>query len=305
MLWTSALQALVDMGATLDIVYPGFYKPLFLNDPRFRHQFSAEEFSPSKEKYDFVLNFHASDSSARLAKRVSAQEHIFHFHDRTPKGNSSHKIPFLGQPMKATERDLNVVRAVGWNGEVPPTKIFPPPSSDLKHSHGKPLVLFGISASRPAKEWPMEHFITLSRLLAPIAQVSIVYEKEADFRSPYWKGQLQKHATLIHTPTLAELMQTLVDAKLYIGSDSGVKHLSVALGVKTLTLFGPESIGEWHCYGEEQLALQIPVSCRQNHPIPKEFAWCGVHQCPLASHACMRLITPETVYKTVFTSLVD
>lgn len=316
-LWTSALQALVDLGAEVDLVYPRYYTALFLHDPRFRQKVGwnsnkdeQQEFSKltKSEKYDFVLCFHASHSSLRLAKKFQTKELLCHFHDRVPKrGPSSRPIPGLGQPMKATERDLNVIRALGWSGTAPATKVFFPADGKNQdpESSQKPLVLFGISASRPAKEWPIEHFVSLAQLLSPIARIGIVYEKEEHLRGNHWKNQLASVATLIHTPSLESLMQVLSSAKLYIGSDSGVKHLAIALGLKTLTLFGPESIGEWHCGGDEQLFLQVPVSCRWNDPLPQEFSWCGFYRCPLASHACMRLISPEAVYKRVFTSLVD
>lgn len=316
-LWTSALQALVDMGAEVGVVFPEYYRALFESDPRFKNRYPLGEKRGALVKeirkvgYDFVLNFHASESTARFAKSLGGKECVAHFHHRTPKEQSKQRpIPNLGTPMKATERDLNLVRAIGWTGNSPKTQLFCDPAirekvRGLIPKSDKPLILLGVSASRPAKEWPMEYYVHLSALLSSIATVGIVYENEKDLRGPYWKARLESRAHLIHTSSIEELMGVLTSAKFYVGSDSGVKHLAIALGLKTLTLFGPESIGEWHCYGDDQIALQVPVSCRDRDPNPKEFAWCGYHTCPLASHACMRLLTPEDVYKGVFASLVD
>jgi hypothetical protein len=70
--------------------------------------------------------------------------------------------------------------------------------------------------------------------------------------------------------------------------------------VPTVTLFGPESIGEWHFYPKDKhRTLQIPVLCRNEHPARPEYAWCGAATCPLGSHACMNLIHPEAVAKEV------
>ena len=95
-------------------------------------------------------------------------------------------------------------------------------------------------------------------------------------------------------------MQTISSARVFVGSDSGAKHIACALGVSTVTLFGPESIGEWHCYDEtKNKAIQVMVGCRDNDPNPPAFSWCGVTVCPYASHACMALIDPEVVLKAI------
>ena len=95
-------------------------------------------------------------------------------------------------------------------------------------------------------------------------------------------------------------MALLSNSQFYIGSDSGVKHLAIALGLKSLTLFGPESIGEWHGYRlDRNPALQIDLTCRDNDADNKNFAWCGAERCPHGSHACMNLLLPEEVVAVV------
>ena len=38
---------------------------------------------------------------------------------------------------------------------------------------------------------------------------------------------------------------------LFVGNDSGLRHIAAALGVRTVTLFGAENPVEWHPYREE------------------------------------------------------
>jgi ADP-heptose:LPS heptosyltransferase len=45
--------------------------------------------------------------------------------------------------------------------------------------------------------------------------------------------------------------------RLFIGNDSGLRHMAAALGIKTLTLFGPENPVEWHPYKEEDGHFKI------------------------------------------------
>src|SRR5690606_15899913 len=71
-----------------------------------------------RERYDLVLNFHASPSSSTLAFATGAKTRAIHFHGHTDKNRySTVEIPGKGQVKKAIERDLDVVRALGI--EVP------------------------------------------------------------------------------------------------------------------------------------------------------------------------------------------
>jgi len=81
-----------------------------------------------------------------------------------------------------------------------------------------------------------------------------------------------------------------------VGSDSGVKHLACAFNIPTVTLFGPESVGEWHGYDSvRHRVIQKPVGCRNENGESPAYGWCGETVCPLSSHACMTQITPAEV----------
>ena len=159
----------------------------------------------------------------------------------------------------------------------------------------KPLIALSVSASRPSKLWGLEKYIRLTEMLREMGQPVILYDDIKALPAPFFEW-IKKWAIPVHTAKLSTLMGCLGHAKLFIGSDSGVKHVAAALGTPTLTLFGPESVGEWHGYPKDHHRyLQIPVPCRFNDPEPKEFSWCGVERCPLASHVCLSLISPEMV----------
>ncbi len=307
-LWTSALEALSSLKPErLDIAYSKFYRELFLEDPRFHSQFllsgSLRENFPFRKawvetKYDFVLNFHASPTTSLLSSLAQAKEKVIHYHSREAKtASGSLSIPNLGVPMSAIERDLNVVRAIGWNGESPNTKIFlkNPPTPVKKR------IVLGLGASRPSKQYSLEYYLRASKLLAP--DFEVIFNHDSDrllSENSFWHKELLKYGKISITKDLTSLMQLLASSELYIGSDSGVKHLAIALGIKTLTLFGPESIGEWHGYDEKMhQTLQIDMACRDEDPADKKFAWCGAYSCPHGSHACMNLILPEEVVAVV------
>ncbi len=316
-LWTAALQALGewDPQASVELALPAPYVSLFEKDDRFSRVWGLSDDAASLQAvktslkarpFDVVLNFHASQKSRALCEAVATKLRLIHHHDRLGKTFGSERpIVGLGQPMAAIERDLNVVRTLGWNGKSPETSLRLPPEWAIaardrwlaQSSATKPVLVLAPSASRPAKIWPLENFSRLAETLAPKWEIVVPYESEATFEGRAWqRGQLARHARLIHTPHLSDLAGLLSLARAFVGGDSGAKHLAAALGVSTVTLFGPESVGEWHGYSTtKHTAIQKEVGCRDNDPEDRRFAWCGEAICPLASHACLSLITVEEV----------
>jgi ADP-heptose:LPS heptosyltransferase len=317
-LWTSALEALHHLHpqATLDIALPRPYDALFEGDPRFRRRWVLDRDTSlwrlgqklRREHYDLVLNFHASRRSAFLSLQAGAKKKILHHHSRRPRRFFSDVlVPHLGEPMAATERDLNVVRALGWNGVSPLTKIYVAPHAQKKAEEifcavKRPLRLLHPGASRPAKRWPLERFVQLAQLLANSGTVGVLIDPAEDvFRNePYLKALMAERAQFYQSSDLQEVAALVSQADCLVGGDSGIKHLAAAVGIPTVTLFGPESLGEWNCYSPERhSALQVPVLCRFQDQENPRFAWCGEYRCPLGSHACLNLISPEQVANEV------
>jgi ADP-heptose:LPS heptosyltransferase len=310
-LWTAALQALRAQYpfAAIDLAFPAAYADLFAAPQPFRRLFPLGGSTAPPEwrrsGYDLALCFHASPGSRRLVRTARAKRCLIHHHSRRPRNFGSHeRIVDLGRPTAAIERDLNVVRTLGWRGTSPaPRVVCPETWVDVARRRwpapaDRPRVILGPGASRPAKQWPLERYVALAARLKPLSEVGILVENEGVFRGqPRWRRELARVATLLPSPELRDAMGFLALARGYAGSDSGIKHLAAALGVATVTLFGPESIAEWHGYdGNRHRYLQAAVGCRDNDaggdPL---FAWCGEAICPLGSHACMNLIREPDV----------
>ena len=48
--------------------------------------------------------------------------------------------------------------------------------------------------------------------------------------------------------SLQGLPLVMARTQLYVGNDTGLKHICAALGLRTITIFGPEEPLEWHPY---------------------------------------------------------
>lgn len=321
-MWTSSVEALRQHfpDAQLDLAYPIEYSALFARDTRINTHFPIKSdqalSSDTAERwkragYDYSLVFHASPSSRTIGRLSGAKQCIIHHHSRRAKNfGSDLRVPDLGKVMPATERDLNVVRALGWRGPSPAPRVFSDPEwkreaeSEWRKLGGPPpsrLLVLGPGASRPSKRWSLENYESLVHRISTDSQVAIVATDMTELANwGFFANRFAPRARLVLTPKLEQLMGLLLLARCYVGADSGVKHLAAALGVPTVTLFGPESVGEWHPYSDDRhTALRASVSCRKNDAGDPAYAWCGAEVCPLASHACLSLISPADVASAI------
>jgi lipopolysaccharide export system permease protein len=119
--------------------------------------------------------------------------------------------------------------------------------------HDAPLLALAPAANWGGKQWPINYFIDLAQRLTaaggvmPYAKIMIIADKHE--RAPIMPllqaiPDAQRIEMIGHDLQIAAAC--LKQARLFVGNDSGLMHMSAALGVPTLGLFGP---GFPHIYG--------------------------------------------------------
>ncbi|HEU0118492.1 MAG TPA: glycosyltransferase family 9 protein [Alphaproteobacteria bacterium] len=123
----------------------------------------------------------------------------------------------------------------------------------------QPFLALGPAANWPVKQWPIERFAELAQKLTsergplPGAPIMIIGdEKERAQIMPLINALPKNQAVDIIGQDLMTVAACLKHATLFVGNDSGLMHLSAAVGTKTLGLFGPgyeEMYAPWgpHC----------------------------------------------------------
>lgn len=281
-----------------------------------------------KQKYDCVLNFHASPSSSTLAAAVGAKVRSIHFHGHKDKNRySTVTIPGKGTLKPVIERDMDTIRALGANvaeGALP--KVFLDAQESAKATQrleqmglSGPILALGIGASRETKVWPLERFAEIAIRWCDQLQgsVLVLHSRDEEGLSRRFFDALDRKLVewysdpaarkAVRARVLAEvqlplrlLASMLKASTLYLGNDSGPKHLAVAVGTPTITLFGPEDPFEWHPYPRESHPIHYidGLPCR-NDQLPGFRPWCGLHVCVKEEHRCMRGIQVDEVFRTV------
>jgi heptosyltransferase III len=149
-------------------------------------------------------------------------------------------------PTHAAERHVAVLHPVLGAQPAPPVQLWLPPSGSgpAAERMGRlpaPCLAVAPGANWAGKTWPAAHFRTLLHALAPNvgsllllgskAERELCEQLMVDLPLPHWNAAGET--------SLLETAACLRQTALLIGNDSGVGHLAAAVGIPTLTLFGP------------------------------------------------------------------
>jgi heptosyltransferase-1 len=124
---------------------------------------------------------------------------------------------------------------------------------------GEAIAVLNPGAGWPAKQWPLEKFAELAQQVAGRRMKVLVNVGPGE--EQLGKEMVERSGTgQIISPSLTELIQTLLKAKLFVGGDTGPMHLAAMLGVTTVAIFGPTDPGRNGPYYERTTAVRHPKS---------------------------------------------
>jgi ADP-heptose:LPS heptosyltransferase len=165
-----------------------------------------------------------------------------------------------------------------------------------KLDNRRPLVFLVPDAGMPIKRWPSDRHIAVGRALRRDAGAAVVIVGSDQERSAAIARAIGSDARVWPRGELRQLAAAMSCADLVIAPDTGPAHMAAALGVPTITLFGPS----WHeRYGQPgpHLNLQGYPGCpeRSIADFTQQRCWyAGL--CPIAPWStCLEDISPQEV----------
>ncbi len=145
----------------------------------------------------------------------------------------------------------------------------------------------------PAKRWPAESFRELAFKIPGTLKKKIVLLGSANDRISLkpLTSQLRSKRILnqIGKTNLNELMKWISKCSLIIANDSGISHLSNALGVPTVTLFGSSSPTWTRPLDPRSKVVTLSLPCSP----------CFQSACPLMHTQCLRNLSVNLVFDNV------
>jgi lipopolysaccharide heptosyltransferase II len=276
-----------------------------------------------RERFSVGFALHAGSHSSLLLYLAGITERVVHNHN-FKKGNlfGTVEVPGKQRLRPALERDALAFSALGWERPQKLHTSLHLREEELawataylaRHELRKPLLVLGLGASRLTKIWPMENFAHVAcdwarerdgSVLAlcsrgEIQELGEVFGKEIQ-RLRVSPQRVRIESSL----SLRELMAVVSQARLFVGNDSGPKHVAVALDIPTLTLFGPEDPFEYHPYDLKKHPYLFieDLACRTNLSPGTERRWCGLHVCQKEKLRCLTNITASETWSVIKNSM--
>jgi O-antigen biosynthesis protein len=201
-----------------------------------------------------------------------------------------------------TDDLVNLVEAIGTAGTSGRTRLvmggpvggipdFLPP--EARALFVKPVVAVHPGVGNVMRQWPAEHFAALIDLMMEKNGVNIVLiggNEEAELADEVLAQVLRRDSvvSLVGKTSLRQLPELLRACAIYIGNNSGPKHIAAALGVPTIGLHsGVVDAIEWGPIGQRAVALRRNMTCSPCYLSRLE-------DCP-RNFACMRGLEPTSV----------
>ncbi|HEY0184231.1 MAG TPA: glycosyltransferase family 9 protein [Rhodopila sp.] len=199
---------------------------------------------------------------------------------------------------------LALVNAIGHASETDRVIMQPGPTAmpltelpeNIQALFAKPVVAVHPGAGNVTKQWPEEHFSALIDLLVEKSNVNILLVGGMDEVAV--ANALLLHvqhpeaiASMAGKTSLSDLPRLLKNCALYIGNDSGPKHIAAGVGIPTVGIHsGVVDPVEWGPIGPSAVALRRNMTCSPCYLARAE-------DCP-RSLACLRFLEPNLVYET-------
>ncbi len=122
-------------------------------------------------------------------------------------------------------------------------------------------VVFLHGTTWATKHWPESMWVSLSRLAHAAGwQVALPWGNPAEKARAERIAELSD-AQVLDRMALGEVAEVLGKSALVVGVDSGLTHLSAALGTPTLGLYGPTDAALTGCRGVRAVSVQSGLAC--------------------------------------------
>jgi heptosyltransferase-3 len=216
----------------------------------FSYQFDLIRSIRSK-RYDLIVDFFASARSAYYSYLSGAEKRLSY-------GYGHRRWAYNLVPRKdersvyAAADRLHLLGEIGVPADGLALNFYPSErdreeAGRLMSLYGKPVITISPVSRRPYRRWPLENFAALADLLAgqfDAAIIAVVGPGEKEFGDKL-SGISKSNIKSICVNNLGLLGAIFEISSLHIGNDNGPKHIAVACGAPTVTIFGPDNPAGW------------------------------------------------------------
>lgn len=237
---------------------PGVDRVVGLSEPVSALSLFRDALSLDDSGFDLVVDLHANLRSALLRNLITSSQTIVYrknrlLRERMVRGkNVTLPVPTVTVAYNETLRQLNPQAIIASHHPLLSLEKFDGAinSADSANHYqaklqalseaGKSLVFLAPGARHETKRAPLDLFAKVAQKIGELENTVIVCAFQSGEGNLSLAENLpsEKYLELVDTP-LAELAQAIRLSEVTLSNDSGVAHLSSAVGTPTVALFGP------------------------------------------------------------------
>lgn len=149
-------------------------------------------------------------------------------------------------------------------------RVATPANFDLGFAEDRILVACSTSSGRLAKNWPLTRYRHIISWLCDKMGAAVLLlggnDQKIDAERLIKECGSPYVASAVGHTTMAQSMDLLTKADLYLGNDTGLTHLAARLGAPTICIFsGIDPTAMWAPIGSDVTVLKAPVPCSPCH----------------------------------------
>jgi lipopolysaccharide heptosyltransferase II len=259
-----------------------------------------------RKKFDLVVDFFGNPRSALICRLSGATTRVGP--ERKGRGLLyTLQVPDDGVPKPAVDYHNAMIAAAGIPVVTRTTRLYlgdDERAEGWRYLHGasfgseKPrsVVALHVGATWPAKRWPPELFAELADRIAGELEADVILLAGPNDGKAVAACRAAVKTTPIVIPPLPlrRMAAIIANCRAYVGNDAGPMHISAALGVPTVGIFGPGEENVWFPYdpaaGHHALRKNVPC-----HPCHLDFC----NKTGAEYMQCMSLLATDEVLRVV------
>jgi len=234
-----------------------------------------------RQKYDYVIDVLGTPKSIRLAKNCCAKKVVGKYFEKKRSKKYDIRIKYDGKRfltdnsccvsiknrlylLKFLKKQLNYYTNLNLHLVA---QEFEHGNHLLKEKSldvNKAMFFFSIASSTPQKtSWSLDYFAEVIDYCIEKYNVNIVMtspEKEDNQREKYLRSKIsnKKSLFIIGNTTLRNAAAIMHRCILFVGNDSGPKHVAIAMSLPSIAIFSPAiNYVDWHYNEDKYFAVHI------------------------------------------------
>ena len=258
-----------------------------------------------RQNFDLVLDLHGLLKSGVIAGLSGASTRVgFHRKNCKEKINTlftNRKAPHMTKGLHVVDMTLTLLQTA--LGKVEEAKLFPlqvPNEMDEKVARffdqnpdltRRPIIGINPGAGFESKQWELTRFAELADRVSEElgASILLTWGPGEELKAQQISAHMKQKNWIAPPTSILESIALYKRMALLVSCDSGPLHLVAALGIPTVSIFGPTDPTRNGAYGVNHEAVYKVLAC----------SFCWKKTCPLGTKECMQQVTVDEVFQAV------